>query len=170
MQGVKRKDIDELFNEFYTYVFRIAIGYTKNESDAEDICSEVFITVYKALDRFIPMRRYSYQAWIKKITINKTINFIKSKHVIKGKKTVSLEDIDNIKDIIPVTDKDGSHKEIREMINEIDDPLIRIAAEKIYYEGKTMDKIAEELNIPSGTLRRRLYEFRKRYQKKRDYE
>ncbi|HAN76994.1 MAG TPA: hypothetical protein DCQ31_04075 [Bacteroidales bacterium] len=65
----------ELYKLYSKAMFNISIRMLNSTADAEDVLQEVFIDVFAHLPGF----RYesSFGAWIKRITINRCINFMK---------------------------------------------------------------------------------------------
>ena len=58
-------------------VFNLALQYVQNMEEAEEITQDVFISIYQNLSRFNNTSNLS--TWIYRITINKSIDFIKAK-------------------------------------------------------------------------------------------
>lgn len=69
----------ELYRLYARAMYNTALRMVQNSHDAEDLLQSVFIEVFAKLDSF----RYesSIGAWIKRITINKCINFLKSRRI-----------------------------------------------------------------------------------------
>ncbi len=63
-------------------VYNLALQYVQNIQDAEDITQEVFIKLHQNLHRF-NADIASLKTWIYRITINQSLDFIKSKKVKK---------------------------------------------------------------------------------------
>lgn len=83
--------IQEIISEFKNKVFNTALGMVKNYQDAEDIGQEVFLEVYQKIDQF--RGDSSLSTWIYKITINKCLQFIRSKNALKRQaETTSIRD------------------------------------------------------------------------------
>ncbi|MBS9776195.1 MAG: RNA polymerase sigma factor [Fusobacterium sp.] len=72
-------DFESIFEEYFDRVYYKVLGLVKNSSDAEDISQEVFISVYKNLDKF--RKESNIYTWIYRIAINKTYDFFKKKKV-----------------------------------------------------------------------------------------
>lgn len=53
----------------------------QNEADAEDISQEVFIEVYRSLNKF--EGQSSLSTWIYRITVNKSLDFLRKKRSVK---------------------------------------------------------------------------------------
>jgi RNA polymerase sigma factor (sigma-70 family) len=57
-------------------VKNLALQYVQNNEDAEEIVQDVFVSVYFALENFKSNAKIS--TWIYRITINKSLDFIKA--------------------------------------------------------------------------------------------
>ncbi len=58
-------------------VFNLALQYVQNYEDAQEITQDVFLTVYQSISTFKEKSKLS--TWIYRITINKSLDFIKAK-------------------------------------------------------------------------------------------
>jgi len=58
-------------------VFNLALQYVQNYEDAQEIAQDVFLTVYQSISTFKEKSKIS--TWIYRITINKSLDFIKAK-------------------------------------------------------------------------------------------
>lgn len=69
----------ELYRLYSRAMYNTALRMVQNPHDAEDLLQSIFIEVFMKLDTF----RYesSIGAWIKRITVNKCINFLKSRRL-----------------------------------------------------------------------------------------
>jgi RNA polymerase sigma factor (sigma-70 family) len=59
-------------------VYNLAYSYAQNIEDAEEITQDVFVKVYESLDTFKGNSKMS--TWLYKITINKSLDFLKAKN------------------------------------------------------------------------------------------
>jgi RNA polymerase sigma factor (sigma-70 family) len=66
---------EELFGTFKDRVFNTALGYMQNREDAEEITQDVFVEVYRSIERF--KGKSSIGTWIYRITVNKSLDRIK---------------------------------------------------------------------------------------------
>ncbi|SFB28974.1 RNA polymerase sigma-70 factor, ECF subfamily [Flavobacterium swingsii] len=66
-----------LYNEYKVLVYNVALNYLQNTEDAEEVTQDVFVEVHESLDQF--NEKSSLKTWIYRITINKSLNFIKHK-------------------------------------------------------------------------------------------
>ena len=70
-------DFDSIYEEYFDRIYYKVVSVVKNESDAEDICQETFISVYKNLEKF--REESNIYTWIYRIAINKTYDFFKKR-------------------------------------------------------------------------------------------
>ncbi len=72
-----RKAQLQLYNQYCSGMFYVAMRFVKNTNDAEDIIQESFIKAFQKIHQF--KGDVSFGAWLKRIVINKSIDFLKSK-------------------------------------------------------------------------------------------
>ena len=143
---------EEQFEEkYYLYsqeLFNIAYGYTRNVQETEDIVQNVFIKFLQCNKRFETSNDELY--WLIRVTINESINFVKSSH----KKKIVLND-----DIVHSTSDQTKEKVDKALIEEI----VKILPEKyktiiilFYFDNLKTAQISKLLNLPEPTVRKRL--------------
>ena len=72
-------DFDNIYEEYFDRVYYKVLSVVKNDDDAEDICQETFISVYKNLSKF--REESNIYTWIYRIAINKTYDFFKKRKI-----------------------------------------------------------------------------------------
>ncbi len=67
-----------LFNHYSSKVYNTTISYTKNAEDAEELVQDIFVTIFETAHKF----RFdsSVSTWIYRITINKSLDFLRKKN------------------------------------------------------------------------------------------
>lgn len=148
----KASVFEEIFQEQYDYVLRLALNLSGNISDAEDITQEVFIAVDSGLNRF--EGKSSLKTWIYRITIR-----IACRYLSKQKR------MDNI-DEISESDA-GITKEVNTGTQNILTVMLKLPLEQRTLlslnaiGGLSHQQIADILNVPLGTIGSRLHTARK---------
>jgi len=75
------------FKAFYfkykDLVYNLALNYTANIEDAQEITQDVFLTLFKKIDHF--RGESKIETWIYKIAINKSLDYLKLKKQKKEK-------------------------------------------------------------------------------------
>lgn len=94
-----RKAQEELYHLYKKTLFVLSLKYCQNEAEAEDILHDVFIEIFVNINNY--KGKGSFEGWIKKITINKTIDRYKKTFLLvplkddfKQETTISEEELD----------------------------------------------------------------------------
>jgi len=77
--------LEEIYSMYKNKVFNLALQYVQNIEDAEEITQDVFVRIHLSLAQF--QHKAELSTWIYKITINKSLDYIKMK---KRKKRFGL--------------------------------------------------------------------------------
>jgi RNA polymerase sigma factor (sigma-70 family) len=98
MAQIKR-NFNSVYNEYHFLVYNVALNYTQNIEDAEEITQDVFLKVHESLSDF--KENSSIKTWLYRITINQSLDFIKKKNSKKrffifGKKSQNEFELTNI--------------------------------------------------------------------------
>ena len=67
----------EIYEEFKGKVFNTVIGYLQNVEDAEEVTQDIFVEIHHSINSF--EGKSSLSTWIYRISINKSLDFIKAK-------------------------------------------------------------------------------------------
>lgn len=148
------------FQEIYTFFAPRIKAYAINQGfsqHAEVLVQEVMINIWRNADKYSESLA-SVSTWIFTITRNQRIDMLRKLNRTKAELVIETEDLWQIptEDTTIRSIQAGStEKCIRESIDTLPEEQM-IAVRKVYYEGKTHQAVAEELNIPLGTLKGRL--------------
>lgn len=69
--------LELLYEKHVKQVYNLALQYVQNVNDAEEITQDVFLAAYKGLDKF--RHESNHGTWLYRITINKSLDFLKAK-------------------------------------------------------------------------------------------
>lgn len=73
---------ESIYEEFKNLVYNLSLSYVHNQEDAQDITQEVFVKIYQRYATYNPAAS-SLKTWVYQITINQSLDFIKSKKAKK---------------------------------------------------------------------------------------
>ncbi|NTV83385.1 MAG: sigma-70 family RNA polymerase sigma factor, partial [Bacteroidales bacterium] len=129
---------------------------------------EAFGKAFKNLRQYTP--QYAFSTWLFKIASNNCIDFIRHKRMNESI-SLSLNDIsedgDDISDLLPATSRTPEEEIIRQqkiqVLRGIIDrlkPTYKKLIELRYYEEKSYEEIANELDLPIGTVKAKLFRAR----------
>lgn len=135
-------DFDSLFEEYFDKVYYKVLGIVKNNDDAEDISQEVFMSVYKNLNKF--REESNIYTWIYRIAINKTYDFFKKKKV----------ELEMNEEVLLIADEFNSDTNIilQEKLNLISQKEKEIVILKDIY-GYKLKEIADMKNLNLSTVK-----------------
>ena len=68
-----------LVNRYQNYVFTLALRFTKNREDAEEVSQDIFIKAYRALSDFRGASKFS--TWLYTIVNTTCITFLRKKRL-----------------------------------------------------------------------------------------
>ncbi len=69
--------LEQLYTTHKDLVFNLALQYTQSIEDAEEVTQDVFVSVHKNLLKF--KSESTIKTWIYRITINKSLDYLKAK-------------------------------------------------------------------------------------------
>ncbi len=147
-----RKAQLKLYRQYCNGMFCVAMRFLKNEDDAEDVLQESFIKAFQKIDQF--NGEVTFGAWLKRIVINKSIDFLKAKQ----ERMVSLDETYMVvcDDSDDWTIDDGiTIDEVKQAIEGLADKY-KYVLQLYLVEGYDHSEIAEILNIKETTCRTRL--------------
>lgn len=157
----------ELVNRYQNYVFTLALRFTKNREDAEELSQDIFVKAYKALRDFKGNSKFS--TWLYMIVNNTCITFLR-------KKKLQVHSLDQ-EGVFEVADSHDSglranmveSKSRINMVNQAINLLSPDDAEVItlfYKSEQSLEEIAQILGIEQNTAKVRLHRARTRLKEK----
>jgi RNA polymerase sigma factor (sigma-70 family) len=74
-------DLKAFYDKYKSIVYNLALSYSANKEDAEEITQDVFITVFNKMSGF--RNESKVETWIYRVTINKSLDYLKAKKRFK---------------------------------------------------------------------------------------
>jgi RNA polymerase sigma factor (sigma-70 family) len=69
--------LELLYEKYAKQVYNLALQYVQNANDAEEIAQDVFLAAHKSLEKF--RNESNHGTWLYRITINRSLDFLKAK-------------------------------------------------------------------------------------------
>jgi RNA polymerase sigma factor (sigma-70 family) len=160
-----QKAYAELMGRYRDAIYYMLLKMVNNASDAEDLTIEAFGKAFKNIQQYTP--NYAFSTWLFKIATNNCIDFIRKRKAT----TVSLDQNDDDPDkttpdiMAPNLDpeeemiKEQKQKMMREIVSKLK-PRYRKLIELRYFKEFSYEEIAEELELPIGTVKAQLFRAR----------
>ncbi len=156
-----------LLKKYRKSVYYMLLKMVKNPDDAEDLTQEAFAKAFNSIEKFDS--KFAFSTWLFRIATNNCIDFIRKKRV----QTVSIDS--------PMETDDGSAMRIDVRDDDLDPNESLLKEQRKRYLGMAIDRlpekyrelvdlryfkelsyeeVANELNIPLGTVKAQLFRAR----------
>jgi len=158
----------ELFDGYNKEVYRTCYYMLRNAQDAEDVCHDVFVTVFRQDWKRIE----NIRAWIMRITMNHCLNLLR-KNQTKREKQPQVQWLHehkaaSIKSVDAVVLERVASAEWEKLLKQLPDKLLAVVTLRFIGE-LSVSEIAETLHIPQGTVKSRLHKALKLMRKKLEH-
>lgn len=155
-----RKAFDAVYAAYSAAMFGVCLRYTRCKDDAQDVLQEVFIRVYKNCGQYSLDKPLA--AWIKTITINCALTYIKQnyKFVLHEEETYFDEQHEMT---IDSDDQELMRKKLMLILNRLPDGY-RTVFNLFVIENLTHKEIAEHLDISENTSKTQFFKAKKMIQ------
>lgn len=156
-----------LVNRYQNYVFTLALRFTKNREDAEEVSQDIFIKAYRALADFKGASKFS--TWLYTIVNTTCISFLR-------KKKLEVHSLDNEKVFEAAESQDSGMRanlvEQKSRVSMVNNAIKMLGADDaavitLFYKGEqSLEEIAQILGIETNTAKVRLHRARTRLKEK----
>jgi RNA polymerase sigma-70 factor (ECF subfamily) len=137
-------------------VYSLALRIVRDQGDAEDVTQDVFVQAWRQAERF-DTRRGSVAAWLLTVTRARAIDLLRRRR----SRPQPADDLaePEARDDAPRQDAQLEFTErakvVRAALNSL--PFVqRLAIELAFFDGLTHTEIAEQLEVPLGTVKTRV--------------
>lgn len=157
----------ELVKRYQNFVFTIAMRYTENREDAEEIAQDSFVKAFKNLSDFRGESRFS--TWLYTIATTTSLSFLRK----KKQKVHSLD----VEQVFEAADQQQSHfqaysVENKSKIQMVNQAIALLSADdanliSLFYKGEqSLEEIGTILGIDPNTVKVKLHRARTRLREK----
>ncbi len=161
-----QKAYAELMNNYRDSLYFMLLKMTNSPYDAEDLTIEAFGKAFKRLGQYTP--EYAFSTWLFKIATNNCIDFLrkKRKYIVSLDSPFDSTD-DDYKMEVECSEMDPEEtymekqkvKMMRSIVERLK-PHYKTLVELRYFKEYSYEEIAEELNLPLGTVKAQLFRAR----------
>src|ERR1700755_2365843 len=160
----------DLIKRHQRFVFTLAMRFSKNREDAEEIAQDCFIKAYRSLSNF--QRQSKFSTWLYSIVYTTSMTFLRKKRVdtdsIDDENTyVRLENRPSGFDTNSVENKSRSYYLNQAIAQLLPDDAAIIT---LFYMGEqSLDEIGKALDIEPNTVKVKLFRARQRLKEKLEH-
>lgn len=162
-----QKAYAQLMDRYRDSIYFMLLKMVNNRDDADDLTIEAFGKAFNKLHQYTP--NYAFSTWLFKIASNNCIDFIrkKKKNLLSLDKPFETGDGGAMTMDVPSGTLDPEETYIREQkkilmhgVVEKLKPRYRTLVELRYFKEYSYEEIAQELDLPLGTVKAQLFRAR----------
>jgi RNA polymerase sigma factor (sigma-70 family) len=165
VEETDQKAYAKLMSKYRDSIYFMVLKMVHNRDDAEDLTIEAFGKAFKNIEKYSP--DFAFSTWLYKIATNNAIDYIRKKRL----QTLSIDETRGDEDdgstfaaSIQSKGLDPEEEYIRaqrlKLMREVTEKLndkYRILIELRYFSEYSYEEIAEELQLPLGTVKAQLF-------------
>lgn len=146
-----RDSLSELYRRTSAKLYGICLGMVGNQSDAEDVLQDVYVTIWRNAGRF-DSSKASPITWLSVVARNKSIDRLRRRRA----PSAGLDEAEQVEDDDPsafdVLDQAMEAERLAGCLGELEErprAMIRAA----FLDGATYSELAERESVPLGTMK-----------------
>ena len=157
----------QLMDRYRESIYFMMFKMVRHQDDADDLTIEAFGKAFSRLDQYSP--NFAFSTWLFKIASNNCIDFIRKKRIKVTSMETGYTNDDGEVLFIEAKNQTMDPEEtiihgqkvqhMRMLVSKLK-PRYRDLVEKRYFEELSYEEIAEELNLPIGTVKAQLFRAR----------
>ena len=151
----------EAFNEIMAAhegrVFGICLRMLRNREAALDATQDTFLTVFRKVDRY--ESRAAFSTWLYRVTVNTCYDYLRREKRKKADKLPESYDPVDVRASDPFNSVEV-RPDIEEALSLLS-PEFRAAVVLVDLQGMSLEQASDTLEIPSGTIKSRLFRARR---------
>lgn len=154
---MKNKDqaaFARLYDNYSGAIYSIILQIVNDEELANDILQEVFINIWRKIEMYDAEKGRLF-TWMLNIARNASIDMLRSRGYRNSKKNQSIQE--NVDISVPGNTEQMNIDSIglKKLLEKLK-PEQRVLIDLSYFKGYTHEEIAEQENIPLGTVKTRI--------------
>lgn len=155
IQAGDRQAFEELLDAYETRVYRLALRFTGNIAEAEDLTQEIFLGVYRGLAKF--RGDSTLGTWVYRVAMNHCLEYRRKRKLesIPLDEELTLISSDWREDPAKAADKRELSERVEAAIQCLS-PQHRDVIVLHELQGLTYQEVATMLDVPVGTVKSRL--------------
>jgi len=154
-----------LYDQYVALLYSVVIAIIKKREEAEDLMQEIFLLIWKKASTFDTSRDNVY-AWLTTMARNRAIDRTRSKafrtaqqEVAEPIPEITASAMENPLDAVIMQERADQVQEAMQQIPAAPREVILLA----YFEGCSQSQMAEQLNLPLGTIKTRVRQGMKKF-------
>jgi RNA polymerase sigma-70 factor, ECF subfamily len=147
------KAYEYLYDHYSSTLLGIIIKFVSKQDEAENLLQDCFLKIWRYIASY-DSEKGSLATWLINIARNTAIDYTRSRQFSKDRKNQNIENLVYSEGQSLSTRIPDECIGLRELVNKLDRDCKQIL-EWMYFYGYTQQEIADEFNIPLGTVKTR---------------
>ncbi len=154
MKSKDRSALEYLYNNYAGALLGVVARILRKEELAEEVLQDVFLKVWDRIDSYDAGKGRLF-TWMLNIARNQAIDKTRSKEFSKGKKTGDIDNYVNRIENEGFVEQKVEAIGLQNLLNTLPEDQ-RFIIDQHYLKGYTQAEIAEEFDLPLGTVKTRM--------------
>jgi RNA polymerase sigma factor (sigma-70 family) len=154
LQRNDRMAYEHLYDNYSAALYGVIHRIVLDEETASDVLQEAFVKIWNGIKSYDPTKGKLF-TWMLNICRNMAIDKTRSKDFNNSQKNQSTEIVVNQMGRLKTENIKPDQIGLMELVDKLD-PNEKLLIDLMYFKGYTQAEIAEEYNIPLGTVKTRL--------------
>lgn len=149
----QEKDFRLLYKRYSAALYGVLLKIVREEALAQDLLQEAFVKIWKHAPSYDASKGTAF-TWMLNITRNLALDKLRSASYKQGRQSIALDQYVNIHEH-PSHEPEINQQELQQLVNTLE-PQQRTLIDLVYIQGYTQAEVAENLQIPLGTVKTRI--------------
>jgi len=149
-----RVALEYLYDHYSAALYGVIFRILKKEEIAEEVLQDVFLKIWDRFDSYDATKGRLF-TWLSNVARNQAIDKTRSREISQEQKTGGIDNVVSRIDNAAFTELAVEGIGLTQVLKHLPEEQ-QFVVEYLYYKGYTQSELAEEFNIPLGTVKTRL--------------
>ncbi|OEK02160.1 hypothetical protein BFP97_11775 [Roseivirga sp. 4D4] len=154
LKGQDKEALAYLYDKYGAALYGTVERIVQSEELSTEVVQDIFMKIWNKIDQY-DSKKGRFFTWMLNMARNAAIDKVRSKEINRSAKTDSIDDYVYTIDSQNQSELPIDGIGVKELMNDLAEEQ-RFVLLKVYFEGFTHSEIAEEFDIPLGTVKTRL--------------
>lgn len=154
MRSRDRSALEYLYDHYSGALYGVVYRIVQEEEIAEEVLQDIFLKIWNKIDSYDSAKGRLF-TWMLNLARNQAIDKIRSKEISRKNKTASIENYVSDVRTGEFAEQSVDSIGLKETLASLPEEQ-RFIVDHLYLKGYTQAELAEEFNIPLGTVKTRL--------------
>jgi RNA polymerase sigma-70 factor (ECF subfamily) len=154
LRGKDRLALEYLYDNYSGALYGAILRIVRKEDIADEVLQDVFLKIWDKFESYDSTKGKLF-TWILNVARNQAIDKTRSREISKEKKTTGIDNVVNRIDRSEYLEQGIDDIGVKDILKNLPEEQ-RFVVEHLYFKGYTQSELADEHNIPLGTIKTRL--------------